>query len=274
MSSQMIINYRPIQSINMFSSYINYILPIGHPLYGIVWEFYQFNTSEMENYNMLCFPDACTDMLFFIDEQGVTSFVLGSFPKMSIHHMTEKPMVFGIRFVTGSFGFLCRIPAKEYLTKKIQVTDVLNDVDVFCEKLAYANNFAERVSQSVNLLLALLNDSYEVPLIVRYAVDCVMGSRGNIRVAQLCEEMGYSERYIRNLFDRHVGVSPKYLCEIVRFQSSVTRYIMNSKLSMDELAFGGGYYDLAHMIKSYKSLTGSSPSLLFSKMTKTAIHRK
>jgi len=51
-----------------------------------------------------------------------------------------------------------------------------------------------------------------------HTLDILTQTHGMIRVQELADHLGYTKRYVDLLFKEHVGVSPKSLASILRFQ--------------------------------------------------------
>ena len=108
-------------------------------------------------------------------------------------------------------------------------------------------------------LLRLLRDADRHDPIVGHAVSFIQESKGLITVSQLTEKLGYSQRYVAMKFDRFVGLGPKTLAEIVRFQN---RFIRLTRFGPDGGAsdFDEDYYDQAHFSKEFKRFSGLPPA--------------
>jgi AraC-like DNA-binding protein len=95
--------------------------------------------------------------------------------------------------------------------------------------------------------------------VVEAAVRLVVQSGGAISVAGLERRVGLSERQIERRFARQVGLSPKTLGVIVRFQRVLTE-IQRGSPSWADVAVGAGYADQAHLIRHFRRFTGTTPT--------------
>jgi len=110
-----------------------------------------------------------------------------------------------------------------------------------------------------NALMELLQRNPKYYALLDYTIDLITQSHGRIRIQELAAQTGYSKRYLDMLFKERVGLSPKSLASILRFQfyyQSWTQKIA-SALSSDGLS--SGYYNQSHSIKEFKRFTGYSP---------------
>ena len=76
---------------------------------------------------------------------------------------------------------------------------------------------------------------------------------------QLAEEIGYTARYIDKCFRSEVGLSPKQLAKIFRFQATVQALNHRSNQALTEVAVDLGYYDQSHLIHEFKTFSGMTP---------------
>ncbi|MFI5369910.1 MAG: helix-turn-helix domain-containing protein, partial [Spirochaetia bacterium] len=82
---------------------------------------------------------------------------------------------------------------------------------------------------------------------------------GLITINELTEKMGYSQRYLAMKFDRFVGLGPKTLAEIVRFQNRFVHLTCygSAERSLD---FDDDYYDQSHFTREFKRFSGLPPA--------------
>ncbi len=116
-----------------------------------------------------------------------------------------------------------------------------------------------KVALVQNFLLGFFKDLHYPDSVVSHAVSIIQARRGLVTISELTEKLGYSQRYVALKFDRFVGLGPKTLAEIVRFQNrfvSLTRF----GSARDPADFDDDYYDQSHFTKEFKRFSRSSPS--------------
>lgn len=85
-------------------------------------------------------------------------------------------------------------------------------------------------------------------------------------VKEAAKQTGISERYLRKVFNQHIGISPNNAFRIIRLSKSLEMHgAMPDKISWAWLAIDSGYYDRSHMISEYQRFVGSTPEKLFHK---------
>ena len=241
------------------NNFKEYVIPRGHPLFGIVWKFYEFEAIEA---NFLVFPDACIDLVFPLTPSSNSGYFLGSYTRIE-QTFIKVPIgkVFGLSFVTGSTNYICHIKMCELIEQIVQIEQFLPNSKELHQQLFDSTSFKQRIHLTTQYLLTFIKKEKKVQL-VNEACNLLMNHEGNLMINDLAKKLGYSVRYIRMLFLDYVGVSPKLLNEIIRFQYSFQSLIKEPTQSLSELAWNHGYYDLSHMSKSYVSFSNLTPKEL------------
>jgi len=78
-------------------------------------------------------------------------------------------------------------------------------------------------------------------------------------VRAVARETGLGVRRVQQLFRDDVGLSPKQLHGIVRFQRALTLGRAYSRLTWSAIASRAGYYDQAHLIHESRAIAGCTP---------------
>ena len=76
------------------------------------------------------------------------------------------------------------------------------------------------------------------------------------RLSEVADRLGVSERHLRNLFAREVGLSPKHFARIKRVRTVLA---LAGSRPWAEVASRAGFFDQAHMIGDFRSMMGVSP---------------
>lgn len=250
-------------------NYQNYVIPVNHPLFEIVSDFYQFESNTIINNEVCVIPDGCIDFLFAYTEHGVSKTVRGFYREKVTIPIAVKGCAFGVRFFPGAITSILKINTSELIGKQIPLMDLITS-DYDLDKMDEASNFNDRITLMTNYILKKINKIYDSSKIVHYSTEKIIRFCGNISISELASETSYTIRYLREIFHKHVGVSPKELCDIIKFQNSFSTLSKfrndNITLSLSNFAIQSGYYDQSHMNKSYKKIAGSLPQKLYTDM--------
>lgn len=90
---------------------------------------------------------------------------------------------------------------------------------------------------------------------VRAALDLMRG--GEQRVGVLAARVGASEQALRRRFRAEVGLSPKQMSRVLRFQRALDG--LRGVGSVADVALSSGYHDQAHLAHDVRELAGVSP---------------
>ncbi|MEV4535033.1 helix-turn-helix domain-containing protein [Asanoa sp. NPDC049518] len=87
-------------------------------------------------------------------------------------------------------------------------------------------------------------------------------SGGAIPVDQLAALTGWSRRHLAAVFRRELGLPPKVLARLVRFERAYGLAGRAAEEGWASVAAEAGYYDQAHLIRDFRTFTGSTPTRL------------
>ena len=122
------------------------------------------------------------------------------------------------------------------------------------------SSLRERTAAIESVLMArLLRDShhsYAIKLAAR-----IVESAGRVSVDQLATAAGISSRQLERRFLREIGIGPKLLGRILRFQQ-VFRAVERVDSAWASIAVECGYYDQAHLIRDFSQFAGQTPAVL------------
>jgi len=129
------------------------------------------------------------------------------------------------------------------------VQETVNNLEQADQKIAYIQN----------RLTLLLRNNRRQAAIVDYCVTALRRADGRISIRELEQQTGYSRRYLDRLFQLHVGLSPKVLAGIFRFQRFYRKWAERLSFDLFKAELYDHYYDQAHFTREFRKMTGHSP---------------
>lgn len=166
----------------------------------------------------------------------------------------------GVEFnPAGAYRFF-RINLKSIAHQLYELTDILP---------TSAGQLEERllecvtVDAKIRLLQQYLFSLYqagEPDQIFEYCVSQIEMSYGMIRVRELETRTGYSSRWLNRKIENLLGLNPKTLTSVIRFQKSYHAMIADPVSFFNRKDFYDYYHDESHFIKNFKRYTGFSPN--------------
>ena len=92
-----------------------------------------------------------------------------------------------------------------------------------------------------------------------WAYDCLVGTGGTERIGEVAASIGWSRKHLAAKFRDEVGLTPKLVARIARFNVALRRARQGDNL-WAELASECGYADQAHLVRDFNKFAGDSPT--------------
>lgn len=83
----------------------------------------------------------------------------------------------------------------------------------------------------------------------------------NYTVKQMAEALKMSQKHLIGRFNKQVGLTPKALLRIYRFQKVIRELEEKGKMDWLQIVADCGYYDQAHFIRDFYAFSGIRPGL-------------
>jgi AraC-like DNA-binding protein len=182
---------------------------------------------------------------------------------MQEEHITieaiDESNLIGIRFRPGGAYPFFSFPISELTNRVIESDQILGPLAAqLREQVMETDVPAERLHIIEAMLLKRIGEKGSDAL-VDYAIGKLRGGSGR-SIAELSRSAGVSEKHLIALFKKSVGITPKYLSRIFRFQQVLGLVKDLHQVNWTEIAHDCGYFDQAHLIKEFHALSGSKPS--------------
>ncbi|MCI8453288.1 MAG: AraC family transcriptional regulator [Lachnospiraceae bacterium] len=202
-------------------------------------------------------PDTCADILFLIDHAAgqVESWFCGVNDRPFFSQPEKRRQqvsLFAIRFYAWSAVFFAddslRGTRNGFFNARQHFFTLCRKLP---PKLLQAASMAERIRAAEECLIAVLCPGQGSP-IVQNAVLTLLKSRGAFSIDSLAGAVFVSRRQLERLFREQLGLSPKRLASLVRYQ-----YLWNEILSARDFCVQDavnryGYADQAHLLHDFK----------------------
>lgn len=166
---------------------------------------------------------------------------------------------FGIRFRPGGAWPFLACPADE-LTGQILDFSLLRGREArdLAQRIADSRAWESRCEIARQWLVARLNGTADHT--VDAAVEAIRSAHGAVSVSSLAQQFGLSRRSLERRFRRQVGLLPKQLARVLRFQKAVQMREQAPAGGWPAIALECGYYDQAHLIRDFREFSGQTPA--------------
>ena len=128
------------------------------------------------------------------------------------------------------------------------------------DRLLEAKTPEARLHLLERLLLQIGRDRIEPDPALAYAVNRITHQPEDVLVKSLAAEIGYSHRQLIRKFDEKVGLKPKGLARVFRFNRVLGSVNPQGATHWASIASDCGYFDQAHLYHDFQELAGMTPS--------------
>lgn len=252
--------------------------PLLSPYIDKYWEF-KGNPEYGMRINIL--PDGCTDFIFTLGEatQAVNSdlrmkpyraYFIGPMNTYSeLVAYTETVHMLGVRFLPCGLSRFIRLPLHELTNLRISADEVTGFFDAsFAERLCEESSFGDRVKIIEEQFIRSLykHDLLADPQIA-FAVEQINRHQGQLSVQSLMDDICLCQRQFERRFKMNTGYTPKIYSRIMKFKNAVDLLRNNACDNLLSTAVHAGYYDVPHLSREIKNLSGSTPYSFMSRPT-------
>jgi AraC-like DNA-binding protein len=109
------------------------------------------------------------------------------------------------------------------------------------------------------LIAARVDEARPVSEGVAWAWERLRETQGRVAVGGLAAELGWSHRRLIARFREQVGMPPKTIGRLMRFENVSRALIGTPEPRLAEVAFDCGYYDQAHLNRDFRDFSGMTP---------------
>lgn len=179
---------------------------------------------------------------------------------LAIEALRENHLV-GIRFHPGGAYPFFRLAQAE-LTDQVIDLDLL-DRPFFAElreRLLEAPSRPARVAIVEEALLRRLDPARAVERRVQGLLGALARGGSSMSIAAACREVGVSQKHIIELFHQRVGMPPKLLSRVLRFDAVIRAAQGPARPRWADVAASLGYFDQSHLIADFRAFAGDTPT--------------
>jgi AraC-like DNA-binding protein len=167
----------------------------------------------------------------------------------------------GIRFRPAGLRAVLRTPLHELTDRTTPIEALWGRAACRLEEaIAEAPDDAARVRLAEAFLLGCLDHGPARDAVVEAAVGQILRERGQVSLPVLGAAAGLSERQLERRFRTAVGLGPKALSRLVRFQAVLRRLGGVEGGALVQVALDCGYFDQSHLVRDFRELAGAAPT--------------
>ncbi|WP_020618187.1 helix-turn-helix transcriptional regulator [Paenibacillus daejeonensis] len=229
-------------------------------------------------------PDGCVDII--VSMNGLSSNLLAFTAGLMTHYRTmplaEHSLTLGIRMYLDAVPQVTGYPVAAFGDGRVMLEELWNraEASALMDELTVATLDAG-VEPDRSPSPAFLIRQMETWLMRRVArqesktsrggatsqlvlsgMRIMYESRGMLPMRELAAQLGCSERTLRRVFNEELGLGPKGLSGVIRFQSVLRQ--LRRETRMTDAAYSHGLYDQPHLIHLFQRYYGMAPGAILS----------
>ena len=228
---------------------------------------YTFTSPRTMPEQQVVLPSASTTLVCSIGSSGVINGLRGvnTKPTMIGNYARQFDFMFLIEFHSAGLYPFIRVDQNLLLNDSFSFEEINKSLNQQITEAYYLSSDIRTLKCKLdNIFLSKLNDTAINSTIV-YAMKKVLESRGMIRTKELAKDVYYSEKQLNRLFQKYVGTGAKTFSRIVRMKHAAD--LLDSTISLSQLAEITGHYDQAHLVHDFKNIYGLTPGEYVDKMS-------
>lgn len=153
------------------------------------------------------------------------------------------------------------VPMHLLANRAVDLDDLLGvDAGLLAERLYQLPTWRARFALVDALLSRRLSVAEPVSPALAWAWRRLCGTSSRLRIGDLADEIGYSRQQLLSAFRDVVGLAPKTMARILRFQRAVAAIEVTGRSEFSAIALDAGYYDQAHFNRDFLELAGTTPT--------------
>lgn len=206
----------------------------------------------------LVIPDTCVDIIYHIDHTnntvtggfcGINDYSFHTHGNGTIGHMVST---FAIRFYAWRAYAFADDSLQSTMNGYFDVGSRFEWLDkIIRPKLLELRTLQEKASFTKQVLLKRLSNVRE-NTVVNDTIQNILINKGSLDIANLAKESFVSTRQLERLFQEYVGITPKKLSNLIRYQFLWRDILCEPDFDVLSAVHKFGYADQSHLLREFK----------------------
>lgn len=210
-----------------------------------------------EQYEQEVLPHPSVQLAF--EAHGATVHGIGT--RRFIARLEGAGRVLGVKFLPGAFPAFSARPMADLVDRVLPLADVFGEAAEQAGRHISAEPDVARAIASIEALLRSIGPRPDAHIdLTARLVALVRSDRTITRSEALARHAGMSVRSLQRLFERYLGLGPKWVICRARVQEAAERVSSGQAMDWAALAVELGYHDQAHLIHDFKAQVGFTPA--------------
>ena len=201
-------------------------------------------------------PHPCVNLVL---DRGMVA-IAGVGSERFTYAYSGRGRVFGVKFRPGAFRPFYGRPVSELTDQTVPLATVWGPAAAALgADLERAPDLSSLVAVAERHLRARWPAPDPEVAVVGQIVRALLHDRSVTRVEEVSARFGIRPRTLQRLFQRYVGVSPKWVLRRYRLHEAAARLAEGTDTSWADVAAELGYFDQSHFIRDFTREIGMTP---------------
>jgi len=228
---------------------------------------------DLKNKKQKILPDGCIEMTFNFGDKikrytsendfilHPNAMVMGQRTKSYYILPTGNVDTFAICFYPIGFGNFVKTTLENLVDKETPTAELLGQAEAneLEQQIIQAIDTQQRINIIETFLLKKLSLKDTISNIVKSTVDDLLKTNGTTPINVILKNDISKRRQLERHFKKQIGISPKQLGKVIRFQATLQLLLNKKSLTLTDIAYESEYFDQSHFIKDFKDLVGVTP---------------
>ncbi len=194
-----------------------------------------------------------------IEQRGAA--VHGPSARRFVARLSGAGRVLGVKFRPGGLSAFTRTKMTELFAKAAPIAGLFGAAGDSLSGRVLEEGDDPTACGLVGAFLAELDPKRDPRAIAASElVERIQADRALTRAEQVARCAGVSLRTLQRLFEKYVGIGPKWIIRRTRVHDAAERAARGESVDWAELSLELGYHDQAHLIHDFKDQIGETPA--------------
>jgi len=238
----------------------------------LVFSFWEFTTSN-EDFGSIqheIFPDGCISLFYHRNEKFDLRKLI--FTGLNLESITAPvfptDIYWGMRISPAACANVLQTnPADFRAIRMVEAEKFPHLTNGLLENLDVCENFDEAVVVFENHLKELYFGQNFCDEKIAQALKLIEETGGEIKIAELAEQVNLSPRQLERRFKKSSGLSPKQFARTRRIRATAVDLVENNDMNWANRAAEMGFADQAHLTHEFVAVTKRSPNSFAEKVS-------
>jgi AraC-like DNA-binding protein len=206
-------------------------------------------------------PNPCSKLVV-LQHDNVTyrPLIIGTKNESDVFELRGAGTTIGIDFKPGGlFPFLGK-SMTDWPAEGTKAAELFNDIPLVSEELWTEFSLTKWLNQMENFLTKHLSNLHENRYKqINFLIDGVL-KKALTTPEEIAQEAGVSVRTLQRIFREEVGISPRDLLRIARFNEAIRQISQDDFKTFVDVALESGFFDQPHMVNEFQKLAATPPT--------------